>query len=88
MYKNKTRYSWMFYMPTQEYADHLKIPFLETSAKQATNVELAFLTMAAEIKNRIGPLDGQGPGGAADGVGKVTIDSKSSDTSGGSGGCC
>ena len=73
----------------KEYADHLKIPFLETSAKQATNVELAFLTMAAEIKNRIGPQDGQGPGGAADGVGKVTIDSKSSsDTSGGSGGCC
>jgi len=61
---------------------------LETSAKQATNVELAFLTMAAEIKNRIGPQDGQGSGGATDSVGKVTIDSKSSsDTSGGSG-CC
>lgn len=44
--------------------------------------------MAAEIKNRIGPQDGQGgAGGAADGVGKVTIDSKSSDASG-SGGCC
>jgi len=71
----------------QEYAEHLKIPFLETSAKQATNVELAFLTMAAEIKNRIGPQDGQSSGGATDGVGKVTIDSKSSDTSGGSG-CC
>ena len=36
----------------QEYADSLKIPFLETSAKSATNVEQAFLTMAAEIKAR------------------------------------
>lgn len=44
--------------------------------------------MAAEIKNRIGIQDGQGPG-AADGPGKVTIDSRpSSDASGGSGGCC
>lgn len=61
---------------------------METSAKQSTNVELAFLTMAAEIKNRIGPQDGQGGSGSTDGVGKVTIDSKSSsDTSGGSG-CC
>ncbi|KAG0420055.1 hypothetical protein HPB47_003706 [Ixodes persulcatus] len=39
----------------QEFADHLNIPFLETSAKNATNVEQAFMTMAAEIKNRMGP---------------------------------
>ncbi|XP_063703789.1 ras-related protein Rab-1A [Culicoides brevitarsis] len=38
-----------------EYANQLGIPFLETSAKNATNVEQAFLTMAAEIKNRVGP---------------------------------
>ena len=31
------------------------IPFLETSAKDATNVEQAFITMAAEIEYRIGP---------------------------------
>ncbi|XP_044291419.1 ras-related protein Rab-1A-like isoform X2 [Varanus komodoensis] len=36
-----------------EYADSLGVPFLETSAKTATNVEQAFLTMAAEIKNRV-----------------------------------
>lgn len=36
----------------KEFADGLKIPFLETSAKNATNVEQAFLTMAAEIKSR------------------------------------
>ena len=39
----------------QQYADQLAIPFLETSAKSATNVEQAFMTMAAEIKNRMGP---------------------------------
>ena len=37
----------------KEFADHLGIPFLETSAKNATNVEQAFMTMAAEIKNRM-----------------------------------
>lgn len=45
--------------------------------------------MAAEIKNRIGPQDGQGPGGVTDGAGNLKIDPKSSsDTSGVSGGCC
>ncbi len=29
------------------------IPFLETSAKTATNVEQAFMTMVAEIKHRM-----------------------------------
>ncbi|XP_035772193.1 ras-related protein Rab-1B-like, partial [Neolamprologus brichardi] len=38
-----------------EFADSLGIPFLETSAKNATNVEQAFMTMAAEIKKRMGP---------------------------------
>ena len=37
---------------TQEFADQLTIPFLETSAKNATNVEQAFLTMAKQIKDR------------------------------------
>lgn len=36
----------------QELADQLTIPFLETSAKNATNVEQAFLTMAKQIKDR------------------------------------
>lgn len=30
------------------------IPFLETSAKNSTNVEAAFVKMAEEIKNRMG----------------------------------
>ncbi|OWF43537.1 ras-related protein Rab-1A [Mizuhopecten yessoensis] len=44
------------YTTAKEYADQLRIPFLETSAKNATNVEQAFMTMAAEIKNRMGPV--------------------------------
>lgn len=40
----------------QEFADQLNIPFLETSAKNATNVEQAFLTMAKQIKDRYGSL--------------------------------
>jgi len=33
----------------QRFADKLGIPFLETSAKTATNVDAAFLTMAKEL---------------------------------------
>ena len=40
----------------QAFADEIGIPFLETSAKNATNVEQAFMTMAAEIKNRCSAL--------------------------------
>jgi len=36
------------------FADSISIPFLETSAKEATNVEQAFLTMAKQIKDRMG----------------------------------
>ncbi|ORZ13511.1 GTP-binding protein ypt1 [Absidia repens] len=38
----------------KELADSLTIPLLETSAKDATNVEQAFLTMAKQIKDRMG----------------------------------
>jgi Ras-related protein Rab-1A len=41
------------YDTAKDFADKLDIPFLETSAKAATNVEKAFLTMAAEIKNTL-----------------------------------
>lgn len=38
----------------QRFAEKLSIPFLETSAKTATNVDAAFLTMAKElIKTRV-----------------------------------
>ncbi|KAL3898841.1 MAG: hypothetical protein SGCHY_002467 [Lobulomycetales sp.] len=42
------------YNAAKEFADSLTIPFLETSAKNATNVEQAFLTMAKQIKDRMG----------------------------------
>lgn len=37
---------------TQAFADELGIPFLETSAKSAINVEQAFMAMTGAIKNR------------------------------------
>ena len=36
----------------QAFADEIGIPFMETSAKDATNVEQAFMAMTASIKNR------------------------------------
>ncbi|KAH8117267.1 GTP-binding protein ypt1 [Phellopilus nigrolimitatus] len=42
------------YSLANEFAKTLGIPFLETSAKTAVNVEQAFLTMAREIKERMG----------------------------------
>lgn len=47
-----------------EFANKLHIPFLETSAKDRMNVELAFLTMSDEIKSRMAQ---QAPAGGADG---------------------
>lgn len=47
----------------KEFADDIGVPFLETSAKSAANVEEAFLTMAGElIKQRVarGGSDGDG----------------------------
>ncbi|CAI0462156.1 unnamed protein product [Linum tenue] len=41
------------YDTAKAFADEIGIPFLETSAKSATNVEEAFMTMASEIKKRM-----------------------------------
>jgi len=41
------------YAQAKEFADSINIPFLETSAKSATNVEQAFMTMAKQIKDRM-----------------------------------
>ena len=41
------------YNTAKEFADGLGIPFLETSAKNSTNVEDAFTTMATEIQKRV-----------------------------------
>jgi len=42
------------YDVAKDFADKVEMPFLETSAKAATNVETAFLRMASEIKNTLG----------------------------------
>jgi len=54
------------YQTAKAFADEIGVPFLETSAKNATNVENAFMTMAAEIKTRMAsqPALNQGPKGA------------------------
>ncbi|CAE7792191.1 RAB1A, partial [Symbiodinium microadriaticum] len=66
----------------KEFADSLGIEFLETSAKNATNVEKAFMTMAAQIKSRMKaqPANSAAPKGT-----KLTAGSA---VSGGNGGCC
>jgi Ras-related protein Rab-1A len=66
----------------QEFADSLGIEFLETSAKNATNVEKAFMTMASQIKSRMKsqPVNNAAPKGT-----KLT---PGSNVSGNSGGCC
>lgn len=58
------------------------IPFLETSAKSSTNVEQAFLTMARQIKERMG---GSGESGTGD---KASVNLRGQNISQGSSGCC
>lgn len=68
----------------KEFADSLGIPFLETSAKNAHNVEQAFMTMAAEIKSRMGMAMPQQSSQAAS---SVSI-SQSQAVNKSGGGCC
>ncbi|XP_060575897.1 ras-related protein Rab-1A isoform X1 [Ruditapes philippinarum] len=70
------------YTTAKEFADSISIPFLETSAKNATNVEQAFMTMAAEIKNRMGPNTA-----TSDNKPNVKINASTPVKQGG-GGCC
>jgi len=44
------------YESAKEYADQLGMTFIEASAKSSKNVEQVFITMATEIKERLGPL--------------------------------
>lgn len=74
------------YEAAKQFADQLNIPFLETSAKDATNVEQAFLTMAKQIKDRMGASalqNNQGQGKSALKVGQGQSVQSSSQ-----GGCC
>jgi len=72
------------YAAAKAFADELGIPFLETSAKNATNVEQAFLTMSKQIKDRMGSTSmASGPGGKSTikGLGQ-NVEQKTA------GGCC
>lgn len=69
------------YEQAKAFAEKLEIPFLETSAKAATNVEKAFLTMAAEIKQCITVQP------AASNP-TVTFSGQGQAVGGGGGGCC
>ena len=66
----------------QEFADQLSIPFLETSAKNATNVEQAFLTMSKQIKDRTGSSTGMAAGAKKSIVPGQQVEKEAS------GGCC
>jgi len=72
------------YTVAKEFADQLSIPFLETSAKNATNVEQAFLTMAKQIKDRMGSTST--PAGGAGKTNVITPGQSVSQQT--SGGCC
>lgn len=73
----------------KEFADSLDIPFLETSAKDSTNVEQAFLTMAKQIKDRTSAASAAGPGaGAGSNKGTLNVTPGQNLASGSSGGCC
>jgi len=65
----------------KEFASSVTIPFLETSAKNATNVEDAFMTMASEIKKRMASTPG-----TSEGTKKITVSGKTEAVK--SGGCC
>lgn len=43
---------------SKAFADEIGIPFMETSAKDATNVEQAFMAMSASIKQRLVTIGG------------------------------
>jgi Ras-related protein Rab-1A len=73
------------YGVAKEYADSLQIPFLETSAKNATNVEQAFLTMARQIKDRMGTTN---VSAAAPGAKTVKVGAGTNVAPQQSGGCC
>ena len=70
------------YTMGKEYADQMGMAFLETSAKNATNVEQAFRILAEEIKTRIELTLPAQPWEAGDEIVFNSVDFKSR------GGCC
>jgi len=71
------------YEVAHDFAEKAEMPFLETSAKAATNVEQAFLRMAGEIKESFS----RGQSEAPEGQGASIFDASSSQVNNQSG-CC
>jgi len=74
------------YSIAKEFADSLSIPFLETSAKDSTNVEELFLTMTKQIQertNRNGNASGAGSKASISGSTNINRQPEES-----SGSCC
>jgi len=63
-----------------EFAESMSIPYIETSAKNATGVEEAFMTMARAIKDRLASSSDSSPSKQSD-----TVTPKPSKPDGGSG---
>ncbi|XP_019188540.1 PREDICTED: ras-related protein RIC1-like [Ipomoea nil] len=70
------------YETAKAFADEIGIPFMETSAKDATNVEQAFMAMSCAIKNRMVTQP------AANISKPATINIKGQPVVQSSGGCC
>eukprot|EP01117_Protostelium_nocturnum_P018097 TRINITY_DN74_c0_g1_i1.p1 TRINITY_DN74_c0_g1~~TRINITY_DN74_c0_g1_i1.p1 ORF type:complete len:211 (+),score=76.42 TRINITY_DN74_c0_g1_i1:236-868(+) len=66
----------------KEFADSLRISFLETSAKSSENVEEAFLTMTKQIKDRVSKIPDNKPGGGVDVIRKPGAANKSGQSGG------
>jgi len=64
----------------KEFAESLGIEFIETSAKNSTNVEKAFMMMASQIKARYKSQPAGGPG--------ANVKLQGQSVGGKSGGCC
>lgn len=69
------------YDVAKEFADSMGVQFLETSAKDSTNVEQAFLAMARQIKERM-------PTGGTGGGDKAGVNLKGNNVNTGSSSCC
>ena len=60
------------YEVARSFAEKLQISFIETSAKDSTNVERVFHTLAAELKEKLGTPETK-PGADDDGLGVATL---------------
>lgn len=74
----------------QKWADSVNIPCLETSAKNSSNVEQAFLAMAKQIKDKMSVLgqDNNNTNKVRVTQGSTILQSPSDNNKNNAGGCC